>query len=361
MKKSKKYRFTIIIPTFNRHEYLKRLLYYYNKIGFNYNFKIIVADSSSDQEKLLNQETINFCSNLDILYLNHFSEDTHPFNKQLFALGKVDTEYCVICPDDDFIMIKAINCAVDFFEINPTYTCVHGRYIRFYVKGKNKDKFYWHFTYSNKSIVDFDAQSRIIFYLAAPCNILFATYRTEFLKMIMGESDKYANDGFFGETLQITLPFIYGKMKILDIIYSPKDALSTPKNINLDHFNFLSDYKKDGTFRKRYLLFLECLSKHLSSCSGKSMEESKEFLNLTLLNYFEVNNRNLSLKFASFFHKIRIFLESIKIPKFLYNIIKWPYQKLFIRRGVKLLKEIPPSDYYDDLRDLKMFLMNEKG
>ena len=357
LKKYNKYRFTIIIPTFNRPEYLKRLLDYYSKYNFDNNFKIIVADSSSKKNKLKNKETINYFSNLKLSYLSHFPENTHPYDKQLFILDRVNTEYCVVCPDDDFIFIRAINHAVDFFEKNEDYTCVHGRYVRFYLKGGNKRRFYWHFTYSSKSITDSNPEKRIKSYLFNPSNVLFATYRTKFLKMIMKESEKYVPwVSFFGELLQSILPFTYGKMKTLDILYSPKDALSTPKNTNIDHFSFLSDYKKSGIFNKKYDSFIECLSKHLSNCSGKSIKESKKLLNSTLVRYFETNINNPSLNLASSFHKIRIFLESIKIPKFLYNIVRWPYQKLFILKWVKLLKKIPPSYYYDDLRDLKCYL-----
>ncbi|MBA7581945.1 hypothetical protein ES708_23862 [subsurface metagenome] len=42
---------TIIIPTYNRPDRLKRLLDYYNKYGKNFN--IIVADSSSKENKRL--------------------------------------------------------------------------------------------------------------------------------------------------------------------------------------------------------------------------------------------------------------------------------------------------------------------
>ena len=119
LKKSKKYRFTIIIPTFNRPEYLRRLLGYYARDGLDINCKIVIVDSSSEKNKSTNKETIHYFSNLDVLYLDNFSENIHPYIKQLFALGQVDTEYCVVCPDDDFILIDAINQAVDFFEKNP--------------------------------------------------------------------------------------------------------------------------------------------------------------------------------------------------------------------------------------------------
>ena len=45
---------TIIIPTYNRSDYLRRILSYYNEY---------VADSSSDETKKMNKETISSLSN----------------------------------------------------------------------------------------------------------------------------------------------------------------------------------------------------------------------------------------------------------------------------------------------------------
>ncbi|NQU02533.1 MAG: glycosyltransferase, partial [Syntrophaceae bacterium] len=64
---------TIIIPTYNRPQYLKRILSYYDEYGTAYN--IIVADSSSDEIKKVNEETISSFSNLDIQYFNSYSAD----------------------------------------------------------------------------------------------------------------------------------------------------------------------------------------------------------------------------------------------------------------------------------------------
>jgi glycosyltransferase involved in cell wall biosynthesis len=47
---------SIIIPTFNRPAYLKRILRYYHQYGSA--LSVIVADSSSEENKKLNKETI---------------------------------------------------------------------------------------------------------------------------------------------------------------------------------------------------------------------------------------------------------------------------------------------------------------
>lgn len=70
---------TITIPTYNRPNRLRRLLDYYNKYGKNFN--IIVADSSTDENKLQNKKNISVFSNLDILYLDHNSSKINLFHK----------------------------------------------------------------------------------------------------------------------------------------------------------------------------------------------------------------------------------------------------------------------------------------
>lgn len=59
---------TILIPTYNRPEYLKRVLGYY--ADYQVACDIIVADSSSDENKELNRGAISSFSNIDISYIN---------------------------------------------------------------------------------------------------------------------------------------------------------------------------------------------------------------------------------------------------------------------------------------------------
>ena len=98
---------TIIIPTYNRPNHLRRLLDYYNKYGKN--FKIIVADSSSNENKKLNKKSVLIFSNLNIFYLGSYSSKINAYYKISDALNHVNIKYSVLCADDDFIIPNGIN------------------------------------------------------------------------------------------------------------------------------------------------------------------------------------------------------------------------------------------------------------
>jgi glycosyltransferase involved in cell wall biosynthesis len=68
-------KFTIIIPTHNRPDYLRRVLDYYSSYKAGYN--IIVADSSSDENKRRNKETISSLPDLKILYFGHYPSESN--------------------------------------------------------------------------------------------------------------------------------------------------------------------------------------------------------------------------------------------------------------------------------------------
>ena len=62
----------LFIVTHNRSKYLKRILDYYNSCRIEY--KIIVSDSSSKENKIKNKEIVFSFPNLNILYLDHYSD-----------------------------------------------------------------------------------------------------------------------------------------------------------------------------------------------------------------------------------------------------------------------------------------------
>ena len=102
---------TILIPTY-RPRYLKRILSYYNEHGRD--FSIIVADSSSNENKVLNSKNILSLPNNNILYLK-YPTDVEPFCEKIpDALKYIKTKYCVICADDDFMIPNAIKESINF-------------------------------------------------------------------------------------------------------------------------------------------------------------------------------------------------------------------------------------------------------
>src|SRR3712207_2514372 len=100
---------TILIPTHNRHHYLKRILEYYQ----GEQISIIVADSTKDAYKGNNDLNSN---------VRYFHLPTHSLPAKLeWAISKVQTPYVVMCSDDDFTVPGAIYKSIEFLEQNEEF------------------------------------------------------------------------------------------------------------------------------------------------------------------------------------------------------------------------------------------------
>jgi len=275
---------TIIIPTFNRPQYLRRILSYYN--GFEENYNIIIADSSFDKIKQLNKIIISKISNHDIHYIDKYSCDVNPYHKLADAINQAKTKYSVFCADDDFITPRGINQSMDFLEKNQDFTVAHGNYISFYlqINKKKKQKFYWTPGYPYNSIVFPDAESRLNYNFDSYYPTLYAVHRTDFLKMIFEETVKYTFDDRFGELLPSMLDLIYGKMKKIDILYSAREMIIDSAGRTSKNFkNFI----KDGIYEKKYIKFKTCLAEHLTNNSQLNIEESKKIIDKAMSIYMK--------------------------------------------------------------------------
>ncbi len=351
----------IIIPTYQRPAYLRRILDYYNDYGED--FKIIVADSSSDDIKAINKETISSTSKLDIKYLDDYPAKINPIGKIADAVNYVKTEYCVMCGDDDFVTPDGIRQSVDFLEKNPDFTVAHGYYIYFYLKidERGNQQFYWKPLYSHESIIFPDAKVRLNYLLSNWTQATFyAVHRTDFLKMIFDEAARFANNDLFGELLPLMLTLIYGKIKCLDVCYGAHEALFTGRGLLMR----LKDSIKAGTYNETYARVRDCSSAHLNKQAQLDIKESKKAV-----------DKAMSACIKNFYpkpilmNKIRDILDYLRLPDWMDKGISSLYRKLFLRlyrklflrrsSNLLLFTDIPPSsEYYDGFNEVRLHVLS---
>lgn len=350
----------IMIPTYNRPNYLRRILNYYNECGRDYN--IIVADSSLDKNKKQNEKIISSFSNPNISHLSDYCSKFNVFHKIADAINYVEEKYCVVCADDDFITPNGINQSVDFLEKNPDFTVAHGYYIGFWVETdkKGKQKFCWAPTYSYGSMTCSDPKSRLTGYLS---NYLiptfYAVHRTDFLKMIFEETLKFTNDYRFGELLPSILTLIYGNMKCLDVLYGARER--TP-NSGGRTYETLGDFIKARTYDEKYAKFRECLSTHLSKKSQLDVEESKrvvdDSMSAYMKKYYSKDYKNILI------HKMSNILNYLRLPDWMDEGIRSLYRKLFVFSKQIRMDDFQrsvdnsSSKYYDDFSKIRRHVLS---
>ena len=339
---------TIIIPTYNRPRYLERILSYYNEYAGNYN--ILVADSSSDENKKLNDKVVSSFSNLNMLHLNNYSSEISPYHKIVDSINYVDTKYCALCADDDFVTPNGISQSVDFLEKNPDFTIAHGYYISFYLKNdkRKKQHFYWDPIYSYKSIIFSDAKYRLTEHFSNySVPTFYAVHRADFLKMIFKETTEFTDDYRFGELLPSMLTLIYGKMKCMDVLYAARENIPGSSGQSSEN---MVDFIKAGTHDEKYAKFRDCLAMHLSKKSQLDLEESKRAVDDAMSAYIKKN---------SLINKMSNALDYLRLPDWIYEGIRTLYRKLFLSKQMRMeyfrsSVDAPSSKYYDDFNKIRL-------
>ena len=272
---------TILIPTYNRPGYLKRILGYYNELRVAYD--IIVADGSSDETKEMNRETVSSFPSLRIQHLAKYSSETHFLHRFNDAINYVDTDYCVFCADDDFVTPTGMSQSADFLEKNPDFVAAHGRYVSFWLERReNEQDFRWQPTYSDVSITLEHPEQRLTYHLSNYSPTFYAVQRTNILRLTLGEAARCTEDYRFGELLQSALALVYGKMKWLDVLYAGREKIPGSAGRTSER---LTDFMREGTYDQKYANFRECLSGHLSEQSGLDIEESNTLIDDAMTTY----------------------------------------------------------------------------
>ena len=335
----------IIIPTFNRPVYLKRILSYYSDSETAYN--IIVADSSSDENKELNKKTVSSVSNLDVKYLDNYSTEINAHHKMADAVNYAEGKYCLFCADDDFVTTNGINQSVDCLEQNPDFTIAHGSYISFHLKTDDgeKQQFCWKPVDSGEEITFPEAKNRLIFQFSNYNPTIFAVHRTELLKMVYKETLKSkVNPLFFGELLPSMLTLIYGKMKRLDVLYAARDDDSVRAG---GRWPSLKDAIKAGIYNEEYAKFRGCLAMHLSQQSQLDIEESKQVIDDAMSAYMKKCYPSKS--------KRGYILDYLGLRDWIDKEIRRSYEKLTPARCVKKYSTGMPTStkYYDDFSRIR--------
>lgn len=295
---------TLIIPTYNRPDFLKRLLNYYN--SFRFENRIIIADSSKPLNKKLNKKVIRFFPSLDILYLDNFPPTLVSHHKFAKIVEKVKTKYCVFCADDDFITPNGIKEAVYFLEHHPDYSCAHGSYISFYVHTNliGKKELWWNFIYPFKSITETQAEKRLESHLLHYEQVLYSVRRTDITQKCYRKFVKFnVSPVFFGELLPDILMLIYGKMKRIHSFYAARQAFSSASG----YWPTLKDAIAQGIYDREYQKFTNCLISALKEASSTTKEQRREIID---------KNMNIYLKSTTqqhFLGKINLVLKHLPL------------------------------------------------
>lgn len=240
---------TIVIPLYTRYDRLKRVLTYYK--DHNSPFNIMILDDSPDQN--IDDDDLRVI--LNDKHIKHIMYEQHMSVAKKISVGmsKVLTPYAVLCADDDFIAPNGLEECIEFLEGNPDYVAAHGRHITFKELEPSSKLVVWKMIPNMKSIECEAAVTRFITHFSDYNSPTFyAVHRTEVMQSIWKSSSKYTDDVRYGELLPTLLTVLYGKVKVLDILYAARENHPSSDG----HVaNRLRDFLIDVSFKKKYYKF----------------------------------------------------------------------------------------------------------
>ena len=222
---------TIIIPTHNRKEVLKRAIEYYKIFK---NFEIIVCDSSEIAED--NFEKIKYIHLPNMGFAN----------KIKIALENANNKYVCLSPDDDFLIENNLLIGYEFLEKNLKYSTVHGIYFQFEKNENNFVNFNTIYSHNNSlNVINPDPLKRVEKLINPFMQLLYSLHRIENIKSFVTVASKSKELTNLEISANLIVP-ILGFHKTLPILWMLRDKHRyTTYNITKNNLNtVVSNYNE---------------------------------------------------------------------------------------------------------------------
>jgi len=192
---------TLVILTYNRPNFLNRLLQFLHSYGID--IPILVADASNQKIHRRNIELLQKYPNTDCIYI----PDRQPIDSTVLAASVCSSSYIAFCHDDDFTFPDFLTEAIDFLKRNPDYVLCTGRYGIY--DGEMTIQ-------SNTSCELDDPLERLSFYLSNMSLTLFSVWRKEAVLKLSAYSALYPYFHYMQEIVYTSFCVLLGKIKVLD-------------------------------------------------------------------------------------------------------------------------------------------------
>jgi glycosyltransferase domain-containing protein len=295
---------TIVVITFERYGYLKRLLSFY--LSYNSEAKFLILDSSSYDPE--DKELIEMLSNKCVSW-KRFSPETFFLRKIAEGSSFIETKYSVLSADDDFLIPTAIEECKSFLEDNKDFCSAQGlSFLHFKggflssglrVEPPNKG--------IPMSLEDKSPFDRLKKYMNGESEFypFYAVHRSRDFIKIWTYAREYVDHQGLSELLPSCLSIASGKMKVMDNFYNLREA---------NDFNNWEDEstQKEVYSKKRVSKASQGLSEFLGELNYSMPKSTLDFCDELFKNYLMLlkDKRNEIKKNHKFINKILVNLRA---------------------------------------------------
>ncbi len=267
---------TLVIPTFNRVDDLKRLINYLEKVEIQSN--VMIFDSSSDDNKNINLEAV-YSSSLNIEH-HSFSVDIHPYEKMHVGLQKVQTKYISACADDDLIILPGLRESIKKLnEANENSIACHGLYFNFAFTNQRIDIRYIEQAHSH--VVGASQIERLNNFMHSYQVLFYSVQRTSVAKLCFAHSERFSTT-LLKELHSSVSQILQGEVHR---VTTPYLARNTAPSLNYSgwHPHQLLADKPEKLFQD-YLIFRDTLLGQMERGLAKN-EFKSEIIDMIFLKY----------------------------------------------------------------------------
>jgi glycosyltransferase domain-containing protein len=321
---------SIVIPTHNRSQYLKRSIKYWE----NFNINLYVVDSSEVYSKP------------EMLSGKYEHTPNLNFAEKIFSiLEKITTPYVALCADDDFISISGLLSSIQYLERHKDFSSAQGRMISFFANNDNSVEYYpTYISRMNFKVEHPDSLTRIKNTMSQYMPFFYAVHRTESLKESFNVSREHscARGWELGVNM---ISVLYGGHKTLPCFYMARDNYSLSTSVEPLVGDWMQDPKNQDDLSRWRNKFSESYAVH----ENQNSTNGKFAFDTALKAYLGDSNKN-----PKNIHDLKKALKSFA-PYFLIQL--WHAYKRIFRIGWYFM---PPSKAEDYAKFREKFA-SEKG
>jgi len=277
---------TVIIPSLNRHKYIRRSVAYWRDI----NVRVLIVDSS------INPYRGTFPKNIEYLHMPNSL-----FSKKVsFAIRMIKTPFTVLCPDDDFQTELGLQACVSFLDGNPNYSAALGQQFIYSQVVEGHRPLYLNGRYTD--INDLDIFVRIKKSFEKYVVWFWAVHKTQVISAIFSKHE-YIDSG---NLLELGICFgsiSAGYHKELPIVYQFREELPGSWGRRAESLSAL----KNGGNLEVWRESLQSLSQELSNLNVDDSEKAYQLMH-TSYNKFKIYSSSILARVQQVFinYKFRI-------------------------------------------------------
>ena len=263
---------TIVIPTYNRSQHLKRLLSYCSREENKIVKKIFILDSSDNATKKINQTLVQDC-NLDITYFD-FEHSINVASKIYLGLSSCETEFSMICADDDIMFFDCLEKAVNILRNETSVAVVDGKYLNF---ASVNGGLSLTTEYVRPSIDYSNASSRLFSLVERYESLFYGVYRSSTHIKIFGVVEKI-DSLHYQELCQTFCALTLGKHVRMDDIFCGRQhtEAAEPDRTNWQTYYWFNENPKE--FLQHYKTYEATIADFLKSELSDISDEGAEQL-----------------------------------------------------------------------------------